>query len=169
MKLFKALSAGLAICLMSGPAIARPTPAPACSIPDGVYELNGSLPSASNYTVLIFIQNASTRMLFKDKIGNNDYIVAPKGRVHGKKGMRRGHGKGKKGHHRKHRHGRPVLCQGHQIKVNFGPQSRKAMVSPAQLSGSIELTHTNSQLSGSVTLNGNLNGVNAIQLNRQNR
>ncbi|MET4822124.1 hypothetical protein [Endozoicomonas lisbonensis] len=117
MTLFKKIPAILAISLMPTLAIACPYSKPnspqapaACSIPDGVYELSGRLSTASNYTLLVFVKNASARMLIKDKAGNRDFIVTAKrpkrDSRHGKRGMKpdaHGH------HHRDHKgkHRRP--------------------------------------------------------------
>ena len=196
MKLFKKIPAVLAISLMPTLASAcpysntgNPHAAAACTIPDGVYELSGTLTTAPNHTVLVFVQNASARVLIKDKAGNNDFVITRKhpkhGPRHGKKGMKSGQGhangqhhRGHKGKHRRsgkphHGHGnrppRSAICQGNQIKICFGPESRKAIASPKGLTGNMELTHTNGQLSGSMSLNGSLSGTNAVQLNRQPR
>ena len=194
MKLFKKVSAVLAISLLPTLVNACPYSKPngpqaACAIPDGVYELSGTLSTAPNYTVLVFVQNKSARMLIKDKAGNNDFIVTTKrpkhGPRHGKRGKKHGHDHADGQHHRGHKgkhkrpgkshrgHGnkppKPAICQGNQIKICFGPESRKAIASPKGLTGNMELTHANGQLSGTMNLNGSLNGANAVQLNRQSR
>ena len=155
MTLFKKIPIILAMSLIPTLAIAcpyskpsNPQPPATCSIPDGVYELNGTLSTASNYTLLVFVQNASARMLIKDKAGNSDFIITTKrpkrGSRHGRRGMphasggadahghhhRDGHGKHRRpgGHGKKH--GRPAMCQGNQIKVCFGPESKKGSSFP---------------------------------------
>ncbi|UYM18453.1 hypothetical protein [Endozoicomonas euniceicola] len=194
MMLFKKIPAILAMSLIPTLAIAcpyskpnNPQPPAACSIPDGVYVLSGTLSTASNYTMLAFVQDASARILIKDKAGNSDFIITSKRPKRGPRHHRRGmthasggpdaHGHHHRGGHGKHRrpgghgkkHGRPVMCQGNQIKVCFGPESKKAIATPKGLTGSMQLTHSNGQLSGSITLNGSLNGKNDVQLIRQNR
>lgn len=54
----------------------------ACQIPEGVYAMTNRLSgagAASNYTVLLFVEGKSIRMLVKDKTSaDNDFIVSPK-------------------------------------------------------------------------------------------
>ena len=60
----------------------KPGKPTACQVPDGVYTMSNRLSgagAASNYTVLLFVQGKSVRMLVKDKTSEDlDYIVSPK-------------------------------------------------------------------------------------------
>lgn len=53
-----------------------------CQVPDGVYAMSNRLSgtgAASNYTVLLFVEGRSVRMLVKDKTSaDSDFIVSPK-------------------------------------------------------------------------------------------
>ena len=60
----------------------KPNRIQTCQVPDGVYTMSNRLSgagAASNYTVLLFVEGKSVRMLVKDKTAaDSDFIVSPK-------------------------------------------------------------------------------------------
>ena len=60
----------------------KPSRLQSCQVPDGVYTMSNRLSgadAASNYTVLLFVEEKSVRMLVKDKTSADiDFIVSPK-------------------------------------------------------------------------------------------